>query len=163
MKRYRHNLLLLLLPLLLLQACKEDDIIYDVNQEELLPPSANKTKLKTTEQYLAIMHANLFQQALPSNELVELTNLVESVGDKEVIHEIIISNFMNEGDVIVPTDAEMRADIDLFVEETYHRFYVRSPTEAEKTWFKNYIEANLNVTPELIYFSFALSNEYQFY
>ena len=32
-----------------------------------------------------------------SNELVEITRCIESVGDKEVVHEVIISNFMNSG------------------------------------------------------------------
>ena len=47
--------------------------------------------------------------------------------------------------------------------ETYKRFLVREPTEAETTYFKNYINSDPNVTPELVYFAFALSNEYLFY
>ena len=64
---------------------------------------------------------------------------------------------------IIPSDSTMRADIDAFVKDTYRRFLVRDPSEAEKTWFHNYIEADPNVTPEIVYFSFAMSNEYLFY
>ena len=46
-------------------------------------------------QYISILYANLFQTALSSNELVEITNCIESIGDKEVAHEIVLSNFMN--------------------------------------------------------------------
>ena len=57
----------------------------------------------------------------------------------------------------------MRADVDGFLKETYKRFFVRDISEAERTWFKNYIQDNPNVTPELVYFAFTLSNEYLFY
>ena len=76
---------------------------------------------------------------------------------------MIISNFMNKPGVIIPSDEEMHADIDAFIIATYERFLVRLPTEAEKTWFRNYIETDPNVSAELVYFSFAMSNEYLFY
>jgi hypothetical protein len=77
--------------------------------------------------------------------------------------EVIISNFMNRPQVQLPTNAEMRADLDGFITETYNRFLVRNPTEAERQWFKNYISTHPNVTPELVYFSFSLTDEYLFY
>jgi hypothetical protein len=40
---------------------------------------------------------------------------------------------------------------------------VRNPSEAERQYFKNYISTHPNVTPEMVYFSFALSDEYLFY
>jgi hypothetical protein len=150
--------------LVALIACnKEKDVIYGLNEIETLPVNADKNKLKSPGQYLSILYANLFQTALSANGLVELSDIVEAFGDKDLIHEEIISNFMNDQGIILPSDSTMRADIDKFIEETYVRFYVRPPTELEKTYFRNYIESNENVTPELVYFSFALSNEYQFY
>ena len=148
--------------LFLLPSCRKDRI-YEVEPLPVLPPSPNKDKEKTNEQYAAILHANLFQTALSANELFELGQCIESIGDKELAREVIISNFMNEPDVIIPSDSVMRADIDAFVNATYERFLVREPTEAERTWFRNYIEADPNVSAELVYFSFALSNEYLFY
>ena len=65
--------------------------------------------------------------------------------------------------VIIPSDSLMRADLDLFLEETYKRFFVRDITEAEREFFLNYLNANPNVSSEMVYMSFALSNEYQFY
>lgn len=154
---------LLAFSVLLLGACKKDTYEYGVNEQVLLPPNAGKKKLKTDGQYVSILYANLFQTALSSNELFEITQCIESVGDKELVREVIISNFMNEQDVIIPSDSLMRADIDKFMAETYERFLVREMTEAERTWFKNYITSHPNVNPELVYFSFALSNEYLFY
>ena len=144
-------------------SCKKEDDSYLVNTEVLLPANAFKTKLKTDQQYAAILHANLFQQALSANELYDIAQCIESIGDKEVAREVLISNFMNKSGVQMPTDSVMRADIDNFVFETYKRFLIREPTEAEVTYFRNYITSDPNVTPELVYFSFALSNEYLFY
>lgn len=156
--------LLFLGVLAFLASCKKkDDYEYQITPQNLYPTNAGKVKLKTDGQYVSILYANLFQTALSSNELFRITQCIESVGDKELVREVIISNFMNKSDVILPTNEEMRADIDAFLEATYERFYVRKMTEAERTWFRNYIESNPNVTPELVYFSFALSNEYLFY
>ena len=159
-----HSAYLLIIALLLSTACKkEKDVVYEVNEQEVVPPSAQKGKLKTEGQYLSILHANLFQQALSAKDQVELTNIIHSMGDKELAHKLIISNFMNSGEVVMPTEKEMRANIDSFIVETYKRFYVREPSEAEKEYFKNYIESHPNITPEEVYFSFALSDEYYFY
>jgi len=144
-------------------SCKKEDSTYLVNTEVILPASAFKTKLKTDQQYVAILHANLFQTALSANELYDIAQCIESIGDKEVAREVIISNFMNKSGVQMPSDSIMRLDIDGFVFDTYERFLVREPTVAEITHFRNFILSDPNVTPELVYFSFALSNEYLFY
>lgn len=114
-------------------------------------------------QYISILYANLFQTALSSNELVEITNCIESIGDKQIAHEIVVSSFMNSEDVTIPADSVMRADLNYFIEETYKRFYVRDITEAERKFFLDFFESNPNVSSEVVYMAFALSNEYQFY
>ena len=148
-----------------LWGCKKDPIEphFELNSYELYPSTAGKDKLKTNEQYVAILHANLFQTALSANDIFDLNNCIESIGDKELAREVIISNFMNKEGVQLPSEEDMDADIDQFIEDTYIRFFVRIPTEAEKTYLRNYIQGNPFMTPELVYFSFALSNEYMFY
>ena len=145
--------------------CKKEPIDphFELNNYELYPATAGKDKLKTNEQYVAILHANLFQTALSANDIFDLNNCIESIGDKELAREVIISNFMNKEGVQLPSEEEMDANIDQFIIDTYIRFLVRIPTEAEKTYLRNYIQGNPFMTPELVYFSFALSNEYMFY
>lgn len=155
------NIVLLLIPLIIF-SCKKEDV-YDVNQINATSYNANKNKLKTTHQYISIVYANLFQQALSANELVEISRCIESIGDKQVANEIVLSNFMNKEGVIIPSDSVMREDLDLFIEETYKRFYVRDITEAEREFFINFFENNQNVSAEMVYMAFALSNEYQYY
>ena len=154
--------ILSILVLIGFSSCEKDKE-YQVNEETILPPNANKTKLKSDQQYIAILYANLFQTALSSDNLFEASECIQSIGDKTLAHEVLISNYMNKPDVILPTNEEMRANLDVFITETYNRFLVRNPTEAERQYFKNYINTHPNVRPELVYFSFALSNEYQYY
>lgn len=155
--------LITVIGLIAVASCKKENVIYGVNEVPAIPANAEKNKLKSPAQYLAILHANLFQQALSSSEMVELTDVIEAFGDKSLIHEVIISNFMNKPDVILPPDSLMRANLDSFIVETYTRFFVRPPSELEKEYFRNYLQSHENVTPELVYMAFALADEYQLY
>jgi hypothetical protein len=164
MPTFKHFILFIIFFFLFsVSSCKKEDVVYDINQLQSSSYNANKNKLKSIGQYISIVYANLFQKALSSNELVEITRCIESIGDKQVAHEIVLSNFMNRGDVIIPSDSMMRADLDLFLEETYKRFFVRNITEAEREFFLNFLNSNPHVSCEMVYMSFALSNEYQFY
>lgn len=154
---------LILFLVLTFFACKKEDPVYQINEVHSTPYNANKNKLKSTYQYILIMYANLFQKALSPNELVEITRCIESIGDKQIAHEVILSNFMNKAGVVLPSDSLMHADLGLFIEETYKRFFVRDITEAERTYFINFFETHPNVTPEMVYMAFSLSNEYQYY
>ena len=57
----------------------------------------------------------------------------------------------------------MRSDLDTFLEETYKRFYVRDISQAEREFFLKFFESHPDVSVEMVYTAFALSNEYQFY
>ena len=162
----KHTLPFLIMTFLLLgiYACQQDSTyIYEVNTEDVLPVTAGKTKLKTPEQYVAILHVNLFQKPLSASQIYDISRVILSIGDKELANELVISNFMNKEGVILPTDEEMRADIGTFIDKTYNRFFIRYPTELEKEYFIQYIKARPDVSPELIYYAFAISNEYQYY
>lgn len=165
METYIRTLLgMLIVVALLATGCTNNNgYIYEVESVDVLGPGVEKGKEKTIDQYLAILHANLFQRAISPDEMVEIRRLIESIGDKELALEIVISNFMNRDDVVLPDDVFMREDIPAFIEETYNRFFVRPPTEAEKTFLTNMIQNNPDFSAEMVYFSFALSEEYRFY
>jgi len=147
-----------------LASCKKDpEVMYEINPVELYSNAAEKDKLKSSEQFISILFTNLFQQALSSNQIFEITQCLESIGDKELAREVLISNFFNASGVIMPTEEQMDANMDGFLDDTYTRFFVRLPSEAERTWMRNFIQNNPFMTPELVYFSFALSNEYLYY
>lgn len=146
-------------------SCKKKDTTYEyaVNNETILPSNVSKTRLKTSDQYVSILYANLFQKSLSSNNLFAISQCFESVGDQILARQVFISNLMKKPGVIIPTTAQMNADIEKFITDTYVRFYVRYPTEGEKTYLKQFIQADPNITPELVYISFALSDEYMYY
>lgn len=151
------------LAVLTLAGCKDKDYIYQVNEVNILPNNADKDKEKTNEQYINIVYANLYQKALSPDKLVDLSNVIQSIGDKQVAYEIIISKMMNDPLVKLPTVQEMNANPGKFITNTYKRFFVREPTQAEKTFFLNFIKSHPNLTPEHIYFAFATSSEYYYY
>ena len=161
----RHFLLFFFLSMLLFSSCKEKTYIYEVNDVLVTPNNAEKDKQKTVEQYLSILYANLYQQALSPSQLVELSDIVASIGDKQVAYETIVAKMMTDSEVreLLPKTEDMRADIEHFVKDTYQRFFVRFPTEAEKNHWVNYIESHPNLTPEHIYFAFATCDEYYHY
>jgi hypothetical protein len=148
--------------------CKKEtieDTVFEVNQVKLYPSASSKLKEKTESQWIAVLYTNLFQQALSAGEIYKAGQCITSIGDKELAREVIISNFMNFTSPLplIPTNTDMRSDIDRFVQETYERFLIRRPTEGEKQYFRNEIISDPSRSPEIVYFSFALSNEYLFY
>lgn len=161
----KFGVVLLLSILFSVSSCKKPKTQYEygVNNENILPTNINKTRLKTTDQYISILYANLFQKALSSNNIFAISQAFDSVGDQILARQLLIANLMKKPGVIIPTVNEMNADIDKFLNDTYVRFYVRKPSEAEKEFLKQSIIADPNLTPELVYMSFALSNEYMYY
>lgn len=155
---------ILCIAIMSLGSCKKEiPAIFDVNELDVTPDNALKDKLKTPEQYVTVAYANLFQKALSISELLEITDVITSIGDKEIAREVLISNFMNKSDVILPTDAEMRGNVEAFVEEAHKRFFVRLPSELEIAWMKNYLNSHPDLSAEIVYFSYAMANEYLFY
>ncbi len=146
-------------------SCKKQETKYEygVNTVEILPANVTKTRMKTTDQYVSILYANLFQKALSSNNLFTISQCFDSVGDQILARQVLIANLMKKPGVIIPTLSEMNGDLDKFITDTYVRFYVRKPTEAEKAYLKQFIQSDPNITPELVYISFALSDEYMYY
>lgn len=140
-----------------------DGYIYDVNSEPIYQSNAEKNKEKTTEQYVSILYSNLIQQSIPQEDLTDLSLIRRAIGDKQLSDELIINSLVNNPSVIVPTNQEMRTDVDAFVEDVYLRFFLRNPTAYEKYELKQEIESDPDLTPQLIYTSFAISNEYKFY
>jgi hypothetical protein len=164
MRIFNYRLLAFAL-LLAFSSCRKQEVKheYGVNTVDVLPNNIDKTRLKTTDQYVAILYANLFQKALSGNQLYTISQCFDSVGDQILARQMIIANFMGQSGVILPTTNDMRADIPKFIEETYVKFYVRHPSEAEKEFLKQMIIADPKITAELVYFSFALSDEYMYY
>jgi hypothetical protein len=165
MNMHNFKLTFLLFGLLSFIACQKKTE-YQVVNTDSYGDNLNKNKAKSNIEYHSILTTNLFQKPSSVNELSRTDRVIQSCGDKSLIHEVIISNYMNSSQVKLPTRRFMLDSTERFIEETYVRFFIRRPTEAERTWFRNYINANKsnpNFSPELVYTAFAASDEYFFY
>ena len=139
------------------------NVIYDVDDVTIYSSNAEKTKQKSSELLLSIMYSDIFNQAIPTTKLLEIAELSLSNGDKTMFTEMIFSQFLTEPTANVPTNSQMRADVELFINEGYIRFFQRNPSEYERIFLKNLISNDNMITVENVYTSFALSNEYYFY
>jgi hypothetical protein len=147
----------------MLSACKKEyDVVYGVNKTKAIQ-NATKDKLKSDEQFIAVLYANLFGKGISVKDMTSIQQLVTSIGDKKLAYELIVSDFMNDPAVILPSATEMRSNPDKFIDETYQRFYVRNPTQIEREWWKNYIKNHASISPELVYISFSTSDEFFHY
>ena len=164
---FNHKVIVVIGMLLLIGACKKKDPnTYGVVDTNTYGNNLNKDKDKSNIEFHSILTTNLFQKPSSINELSRIDRVIQSCGDKTLINEVIISNYMNSSNVKLPSRQMMIDSTERFVEETYIRFFIRRPTEAEKTWFINFIQSNKsnpNFRPELVYTAFAASDEYMFY
>ena len=142
---------------------KEKDIIYDVNDVNVDKPDANKDYVKSLTEFISIAFTDLFGQNINQAQLQTLAVPYSGFGDLKLIEDMIIKNFLNNPVANVPSDAEMRENVDQFLLDTYQKFFNRYPNEFELWHMRNLINENENITPELIYYAIMTSNEYRYY
>ena len=155
--------IIVLITSLLISCTREINVDYGVNDVAVYETKAQKHKAKNEAEYIAILYTNLKQEAISPNLLYQTQNVMYSIGDQNVAKEMLLSNYFNSQNLKIPSDVEMRLNVEQFVIATYKRFLLRLPSEAEKQWFIRYIENNSNVTVEMVYTAFAASDEYGFY
>lgn len=142
---------------------KDIHVNYALNPVSVYESKAQKFKAKNEAEYISILFTNLYQNAIDPTLLFQSQSVLYSIGDQNVAKEMLLSGYFNQSGIKIPSNTEMRNNIPQFVVETYKRFYLRYPSEAEKVYFTNYIENNLTVTVEMVYTAFATSDEYSFY
>lgn len=156
---------LILFPLVIfLSGCKKEEVVtYGVNDVDIAQPGANKPHVKTDLEVISIAYSDLFGTSIPSQELDVLSLAYQSFGDKRMVIDMIILNYLNSPNVQLPTDAAMRGDITAFVKDCYRKFFVRQPTAFEAWFVADLISKDAAIGPDLVYYSFMTSAEYRFY
>ena len=61
-----------------------------------------KSKKKSPEQFVAVLHANLFGTPISVSDQVEVERLLRSTGDKRLTWELIVSSYMNDPQCATP-------------------------------------------------------------
>jgi hypothetical protein len=158
------NILFCALTLLLITSCnKEKRYIYEVKGQELYQNASEKKNPKTTTQFISIAYNDLFGSSITNQELNQFDISLQSFGDKDVLHDMIVKSLINRSGTQVPANNAMRADIPTFVEVAFLRFYNRKPNEFEAWKMKDLIEKNTDITPKMVYYSMMTGEEYQYY
>tara|TARA_B100001758_G_C18394162_1_gene604835 strand:- start:517 stop:999 length:483 start_codon:yes stop_codon:yes gene_type:complete len=158
------NIIMCLSVVLLLSCHKEKNVTYELNDVNIEKDAANKDHLKSTLEFISIAYSDIFGTVIPTGSLLNLTETYKSFGDKILIEEMIIKNFLNEPVNLIPEiDKTSSLTIDIFVTDTYKKLFNRNPDEYELWFIADMIQRDSTVTAELIYFSLMTSNEYRYY
>ena len=162
MKTFKY---LFFLSFLLFISCKsdEDTFIYQVNEVNVSQVGSDKQNVKSTNEFISIAYSDLFGTTISQGVLTDLALVYTAFGDKKMIEDLIIRNFLDEPGISIPSTQEMRSDVEAFVKSAFNKFFNRDPNELEAWQVAQIIEGDDSITPELVYYSFMTSNEYRYY
>tara|TARA_B110000261_G_scaffold103256_1_gene116043 strand:+ start:83 stop:565 length:483 start_codon:yes stop_codon:yes gene_type:complete len=154
-----------LFSILILFSCKkEKKVTYHVNNVNITQNSANKDHLKSTTEFISIAYSDIFGTVITTNKLSDLSTMYMAFGDKKLIEEMVIKNFLNEPTIQIPTlDRTSESTIQNFVTDGYKKLFNRTPDEYELWFVTDMIQKDTALTAELIYFSLMTANEYRYY
>lgn len=151
--------------LIVFSACKKEEqqVVYNVNPEKVYQNAAEKRSLKSETEFISIAYSDLFGNAISYNELQKIQAPYLSFGDKSLIVDLIIRNFLSKPNVAIPTDVVMRSNVAEFVSDAYLKIYNRKPNEFEQWKMEQLINTDNEITAELIYYALLTSTEYRYY
>ena len=86
-----------------LASCQKDFYVYEIDDQTILPVNSQKIKPKSITQYISILYTNFFQKAISPNSMLSAQKAIESIGDKQVAFDILLSKYMNDPKVIIPS------------------------------------------------------------
>lgn len=154
--------LIILLVYWLIVSCEEQgNVIFGVEDVTIKQEGIEKPNIKTNIEFISIAYSDLIGKSITSDELAALAVSYDSFGDSKAIEDLIIRNFLNRPDALIPNGIEMRADVNKFVTDTYRKFFTRDPNEFEQWFLRTEIEKNQDITPEVVYYGIMTSNEYR--
>ena len=157
--------LIFIFSVFLLFSCKkEKKITYQLNDVTIENNTANKDHLKSTIEFISIAYSDIFGTVISTNKLAELSQIYKAFGDKKLIEQMVIKNFLNEPSIQIPQiDRSSMSTINSFVQNAYTKLYNRTPDEYELWFVADMITKDNDLTSELIYFTLMTANEYRYY
>jgi hypothetical protein len=157
--------LIFILSILILFSCKkEKKVTYNINDVNITQNAVVKDHLKSTTEFISIAYSDIFGTVITTNKLAELSTMYKAFGDKKLIEEMVIKNFLNEPTIQIPQiDRTSVATIQNFVTDSYKKLFNRTPDEYELWYVAESIVMDSDLTAELVYFSLMTANEYRYY
>ena len=141
----------------------QDLYLYEVNEVGVNQSGVEKNNPKSDLEFISLAYADLLGQTISDQELNRMVAAYTSLGDKELIADILIRNLLNQPAAALPTDTEMRTDLEGFIRDTYKKFFVREPGQYELWYLRDLIEGDADISPEMVYYAFLTSDEYRFF
>lgn len=157
------KIIALLIIVAVASCTKDTTYLYEVKDVNVTQSGNSKTTAKTTIEFISIAYSDLFSTTISNGKLVELNTAYSSFGDKKLIEDRIIRQFLADTLLTLPTTVDMRNDIPLFVTKSYNKFFNRNPNDFEENYLENFIQNDTTITPAMLYYSFMTSNEYRYY
>lgn len=161
-----HNKLLLavILTVLAFASCKKETIfIYGIEDVDVRRNGGNKQNLKNEIEFISIAYNDIFGTSPSQSMLSQLSLIYLAFGDKKLLEDLIIKNMLNHASAQIPSDTQMRSNVEEFVHELYLRLYNRSPDEFEAWKLREFIESDPNLNVKEIYYAMMTADEYRYY
>jgi hypothetical protein len=122
-----------------------------------------KPNTKNNIEFISIAYSDLFGATISNDKLTNLSIAYDAFGDKKLMEDLIIRNFLKSPQIIIPSVSDMNSNKESFIKNTYKKFLNREPNEMELWQFEKTLDEDPSITPEMVYYSFLTSNEYRHY
>ena len=164
MQMKRINTYVFIICSLIFTSCeKEVDYLYEVNPVAVQSPGSIKSNAKSTVEFLTIAWADLFGTQIPQQELSKLNTVYVAFGDKKMIEDRILLNFLSKSGVQIPAQTNVSGDTTLYINNAYKKLFNRDANAFEKYYLKEQIRLNASMTSKVIWYALMTSNEYRYY
>jgi hypothetical protein len=137
--------------------------LYEVNPVAVQSPGSIKSNAKSTVEFLTIAWADLFGTQIPQQELSKLNTVYVSFGDKKMIEDRILLNFLSKSGLQIPAQTNVAGDTTLYINNTYKKLFNRDANAFEKYYLKEQIRLNASMSSKVIWYALMTSNEYRYY
>lgn len=147
-----------------LSSCKKETIfVYGIEDVNVRRKGDNKQNKKNEVEFISIAYNDIFGASPSQTLLSRLSVIYVAFGDKKLLEDLIIRNMLNSPSANIPTDLHMRTNVEQFVREVYLQLYNRAPDEFEAWKLKEYIQSDLNLTVQHVYYAMMTADEYRYY
>jgi hypothetical protein len=169
MKKNKHSTLFVFSFLFIFGAivsCKKDytrQDTYDNGDVTVQQAGGDKSRVKTTTEFISIAYSDLFSTPITTANLLEIQQAYDAFGDKKLIEDMIVRHFLTSTSLQIPTNTAMRADIPKFTEDAIEKLFNRKPDALEKYFIGDIIQKDTSISPTLIYYAIMTSDEYRYY
>lgn len=142
---------------------KETTFVYGVEDVDVRRGGSNKQNIKNEIEFISIAYNDIFGSSPNQSILNRLSVIYLAFGDKKLLEDLIIRNMLNNPTAQIPSDSQMRENVEQFVRDVYLRFYNRSPDEFELWKLKDFINSDPNLTVQQVYYAMMTADEYRYY